>query len=87
MSGPVSFLSRVSSTSKTRRVALLRVALALGAAWLTGEAAVRIVSNFLPGVRYLSTMRVKSRPQKHPNLQSFLKAQAHLFPYRNWHNY
>ncbi|MHB8834365.1 MAG: forkhead box protein [Candidatus Methylomirabilia bacterium] len=87
MSGPVSFLSRGSSTSRTWRVALLRVVLALGAAWLTGEAAVRIVSTFLPGVRYLSTVRVKSRPQKYPNLESFLKAQAHLFPYRNWHNF
>ena len=65
----------------------LLIVFALGAAWLTGEAAVRVVSNFVPEVRYLSTMRVRSRPRHSPTLDSFLEAQAHLVPHRNWRNY
>ena len=70
------------------RVTLLRIIAAIGVAWLTGEAAVRITAIFLPEVRYLSTVRVKSRPRHFPTLDAFLKAQTtHLIPFRNWHNY
>ena len=77
-----------SPPRSTWRVKPLRIALALGVAFLTGEATVRIAANFLPGVRYLSTVRVKSRARRHTSLESFLKAQTtHLIPHRNWHNY
>lgn len=67
---------------------LLRLVLALAVALLTGEAAVRIAANYLPGVRYLAAVRVKSRPRHYPTLEAFLKAQTtHLIPYRNWHNH
>ena len=67
---------------------LPRILLSLGVALLTGEAAVRVAANFLPEVRYLSTMRVKSRLRHHATLEAFLKAQStHLVPYRNWRNY
>ncbi len=66
---------------------LLRIILALGAAFLMGEAIVRIASSFLPDVRYLSSVRVKSRPHHYPSLEAFLKAQPHLVPYRDWRNY
>ena len=66
---------------------LTRIVLAVAAALLTGEAAVRVAAHVLPEVRYLSTVRVKSRPQQHTTLEAFLKAQPHLVPYRNWHNY
>ena len=70
------------------RVTLLRIIAAISVALLTGEAAVRITSGFLPEVRYLSTVRVRSRPQHFPTLEAFLKAQTtHLVPFRNWHNY
>ena len=65
----------------------LLIVLSLGAALLTGEAVVRIAANFLPDVRYLSSVRVKSRPRRSPSLAAFLSAQTTLIPHRNWRNY
>lgn len=73
--------------SRTWRSTLQRVALALGASCITGEAAVRIAANFLPGVQYLATVRLKPRQQHFATLESFLKAQPHLVPYRKRLNY
>jgi hypothetical protein len=69
------------------RAPLLLIVLSLGAALLTGEAVVRIAANFLPDVRYLSSVRVKSRPRRSPSLAAFLSAQTTLIPHRNWRNY
>lgn len=82
------FLSRRPGSASPWRSALQRIVLILGVALLTGEAAVRAVSIFLPAVQYLATVRIRPRPQHYQTLEAFLEAQTtHLVPYRAWNNH